>query len=544
MPENKPESKTPLSYKWILGVLALALIVRLLSLGAKSFYEDEGYTLFLAQGAPGQVISKMLTFNEPHPPLHFLLINMWNRLWPIFKPTGMPYEAFTRLSTVIFSLAGIYMLYLLGVKLFNRRTALLAAVFITLSSFHIRYSQEIRMYIMVLFFITGSFYFLIRLMEERNVKNVVLYALCTGLAPMTHYFGFLVYPVAIIFLALEYGIHAYKNGKNPDGQEKERFPDGRLGEMFDDPGELRGYLKYLGSAMAASVPLFIFWLPYGAKVILGPGGRMERVSADFSRLLVTVGSFFAGFTIPWYHALLWLAFIPLIIFILAFVFYNNASYRFLLIWFLFPIIFSFLASKLLGVNIFELKYSVVSLPAFWLIIGGFLEKAYKEKTKWAKAASAVMIILIIAANLYSGYNLLFNKQFWLKPWRTVGQFVESRAEKDEVVIVHPFLMWPVFKHYYEGKTPPRITNDRKAARTAELLKESGGVWLVHDPFHPVFRGKNNIRAELRKRYPYRVVFRNSNYYILGMAQVDYYYTDREKLRNSMKNTKTEANPGP
>jgi len=92
-------------------------------------------------------------------------------------------EWFLRLPSVFFGVATIYFTYVLGKKLFNEKTALLAAGFLSIAPFHVYFSQEFRMY---------SLLTLLCLLSWNAVvsKKWIPLAIITTLSIFTHYFAF------------------------------------------------------------------------------------------------------------------------------------------------------------------------------------------------------------------------------------------------------------------------------------------------------------------------------------------------------------------
>ncbi len=57
------------------GLILLALVIRLSWLGRKSFWQDEAYTLVVATQPLGQVLAFK---SDPTPPLYYALIHFWS----------------------------------------------------------------------------------------------------------------------------------------------------------------------------------------------------------------------------------------------------------------------------------------------------------------------------------------------------------------------------------------------------------------------------------------------------------------------------------
>ncbi|MCL6629403.1 MAG: glycosyltransferase family 39 protein, partial [Armatimonadetes bacterium] len=116
---------------YLLAVIGLALILRLYQLGVESLWGDEACSI---RDATYLHIASWLR------PVYYLILHAWIRL-------GLGgNEFFLRLPATLFGVAGVWALYILGRRLFDRPVALLASVFMAVSVLHVNHSQEVRMY--------------------------------------------------------------------------------------------------------------------------------------------------------------------------------------------------------------------------------------------------------------------------------------------------------------------------------------------------------------------------------------------------------------
>lgn len=105
-----------------------------------------------------------------------------SRAWLVF---GDSLEAMRSLP-LLFGVATIPMLYLLGARLFGRRVGLLAAAIMALHPFHIRFSQEARGYTMASLLVVTSIWLFTMMLRTRSVAVAVSYVLVSGLACYAH----------------------------------------------------------------------------------------------------------------------------------------------------------------------------------------------------------------------------------------------------------------------------------------------------------------------------------------------------------------------
>ncbi len=224
-------------------IVLLALALRIFHLLHESVSGDEAFSITLTRDPLG-VMMHRLVVDLVHPPLHYLALRAWLEA---FGFGLLP----ARALSVIFGTLAIVFLYLLAEYLFDRRTALLAALLMAMSQLAIMFSQEARPYAqMHLLALACSYLFLRAWREERAVywwafvgtSVVMLY---------TDYFGlFLI--AALLLLAWVY---------------RRRYP-------------LR--LGWVAAGAIVGLVLYTPWLTSGiARQALKPGS-VARQSADYS----------------------------------------------------------------------------------------------------------------------------------------------------------------------------------------------------------------------------------------------------------------------
>lgn len=122
----------------LLGVVALGALLRLWDIGGQPLWLDEAFSVWVADRDLSVLLHFVSTVDH-HPPLYYLLLHGWQRL---FGDSA----AVVRLPSAVMSIAAIPILYQAGRILVGRRAAISAAALLAVSSFHVRYGQEARMY--------------------------------------------------------------------------------------------------------------------------------------------------------------------------------------------------------------------------------------------------------------------------------------------------------------------------------------------------------------------------------------------------------------
>jgi len=94
-----------------------------------------------------------------------------------------------RSLSLLFGVVSIAAVYLLGYEIYDQQTGLIAALLVSLSTFHIQYSQTARMYSMLFFFGVLSMLFYLRCLRDHSLDNRFGYAITTMAMLLTHPYG-------------------------------------------------------------------------------------------------------------------------------------------------------------------------------------------------------------------------------------------------------------------------------------------------------------------------------------------------------------------
>jgi len=124
---------------------------------------DEGFSVYSANRD-----LYAITFEgkeiDPHPPLYYYLFHFW-----------LPRAGFSELSlrffSVLFGTATIALIYAIGKRMFDARVGALAAALAALAPFAVHYSQEVRMYALVMFLGAVALWFFARLVITSEAKQ-------------------------------------------------------------------------------------------------------------------------------------------------------------------------------------------------------------------------------------------------------------------------------------------------------------------------------------------------------------------------------------
>lgn len=194
--------------KLLLLLIFIGAIFRFYKIDFQSVWLDEIHTINEAN--PNISISELyssLLVSDPHPPLYFILVQLF------FKIFG--YSTFVlKMFSALMGVGGLFAIYFLGKELINKKVGLIAVVLLSVNYFHIYYSQEARMYSMLFFTTTLSFYFLVRFLNKPSIKTVVSHAFFAALMIYTHFFALFAlcaeYVILLFFIIKPYNIDRKK----------------------------------------------------------------------------------------------------------------------------------------------------------------------------------------------------------------------------------------------------------------------------------------------------------------------------------------------
>jgi uncharacterized membrane protein len=217
---------------WLLLFLIIGFLLRLHGLGERSLWTDEFFTFFQASGhgidikllqddlvsrhsvvllKAGELkkymryslekslrdIAECLRVTDTHPPLYFFIINIWMRLFgdSVFA---------VRFFSVIVGLFAIPLAYRLAQLLFNDEIALACSLFVCVSPFAVRYSQEARAYALLLVIGLYACVLTVKIWRLGRYIDVILLALVSACGIYVHYFYALIALAQFLYVTVMY----------------------------------------------------------------------------------------------------------------------------------------------------------------------------------------------------------------------------------------------------------------------------------------------------------------------------------------------------
>jgi len=197
MSENNRDFKSTVLL--LVFVLSLGALLRFYGLDHESLWSDELESIRRSDHENLSTVFSKGVLDDSHPPGYLIFTYF------IQKYFGDS-ATILRFPSAVFGVLSIYIIFLVGCRLYSRREGLIASAFMAVLWTPIHFSQEARSYSMLLFFSLLSVYFLIRILKELGAENKpgfydsVGYFTSALLCCFLHYFG-------LYFIALQ-GVYA------------------------------------------------------------------------------------------------------------------------------------------------------------------------------------------------------------------------------------------------------------------------------------------------------------------------------------------------
>lgn len=394
------------------SIIILSILLRIYKLGSESLTLDEMATVNVAKKS----IEEIILYRNIHPPFYYIIIHYWIELFG-------DSEFSIRFPSVIFGIISVFIIYKLGKLIFDEKVGILGAFILSISIFHILYSQTARFYSLLTLSVLLSSYYFIKILEEPKQKNTIKYIISTLLMVYAHGYG--------LFYIIFQNIYYLLFKKN---------------------------IRYWFLVQGIILIFFMPWIYIMIKrlVTLGVGGGgLSWIREPTLYSLYDLFKFFAGTNEIGIYIFIFVCIADLFIFrkkeqtdrINE---KNSGSsdilHRriFLFLWLLFPIIMSFIISIIFD-PIYLNRYVIGSLPAFLLIIS----KGIINFKKYSMVIPIILIILILPTipTIGSYYSVLDQEQ-----WRDVANYIDANRKNDEIILLYIVNVKVPFSYYFKNGT--------------------------------------------------------------------------------------------
>lgn len=406
------------------AILILGILLRLYCLTCESLWLDEGYSVLWAKQDTHEMIEAVS--RDVHPPLYFLILHYWIALFGDAEFT-------IRLLSVIFGTLAIFVIYRVGSLVSDRNVGLLSSLILSLSVFHVHYSQEIRGYSLMVLLTLISMYFFIRLLQERKASVSVIYILSSILLFYTHFFGLFVIAAQNIYLILEFMLSRRETGPGP------------VRWLLLQATLFIAFMPWLGflvrQVQIVQSGAFLGWLP--VPTILSLITTMFVYSAYFSE-----------------YAPLWvLAASTLLVFVYLALSANSllmfkvpgirprrldSGSALLLAWLLTPMVLPFMVSQFF-VPVYWTRFTMSASMALYILVARGIANT---STKVIRLSVIGLVVALSFVSAWGFYATTDNEQ-----WREVAGYIEAHGEQNDLVLINAWYCHIPFDYYFNETGP-------------------------------------------------------------------------------------------
>lgn len=183
------------TYTILLFIIALGAFLRIYNLGKQSIWFDEARAYSRANKSVYSLWVNQK--NESNPPLYDIIFHFY------LKFITQKEEFQIRFLAALFGVASIPIIFIAGRHLFNSNTGLVSSLLLSLSPYHIYYSQDAKMYSLLFLLSLCSFIILYLCLERDKKKYWITYGLVSIFIIYCHNYGiFIFFSQFLIFLLL------------------------------------------------------------------------------------------------------------------------------------------------------------------------------------------------------------------------------------------------------------------------------------------------------------------------------------------------------
>lgn len=378
---------------WLIVIVAFVLRITNLNQG---LWLDEAISALASRDYTYLGIIKDFLPGDTHPPLYYLSLKFWTGLFG-FSEISM------RTLSVIFGVATVYLVFLIGKKIKNEKLGMVASLLLATSPLHLYYSQEVRMYAMTTLAVSLSFYVYLYVIDNPKNKYWVLFSLSLLLIGLADYLPLLIIPV--------YWIYALIKRKRKEWWKKLLLAHLPL-LFFALVWAPIFYQQSLGSR--ATLLSFPEW-----GVLLG-GASIKQLVLVWVKFILGRVSFSPEVV---YGAIVLLASTPFIYLIYRSLLRKEKFFLFWL-WYILPLGTSFLGSFFVpGFSYFRLLFV---LPALYLLVAvGVINVKLKK----------VWISIVVVLGLIFSLVYVKVESFLREDWKSAVAFVEGKASSSSAILM-------------------------------------------------------------------------------------------------------------
>lgn len=373
-------------------ILIITALIVLPNISRESLWLDEIFsaTVTLRTSSLDLMFTKYIS-RDGNPPLYYLILFVWGRVFGVGD-----FEI--RMLSYVITLLGLIVSYLLLIKYFNKRFAIL---FLALSAFTpgvLYYAQEARMYALlyVLANLASIIFliFIIRIRDNKEIeKKLIVYYFFVGvLICYTHHFGSLIF-ISLSLVTILYSLVLKR--------------------------KIVTITVFIVSFFVGI--LGISWL-FFQFYYMSMGNHIHEISWARNNIKSIVMNFATLFALNKFGIVTLV--VLLIPFLTNFFLFLNLVKKYVII--LFPVLLLIIIAYLISLKIFAIseRYLIVSLPLILLFISFIFNELFDDKKKYI----LLYMIGLLIISIYKNYT--YKKQ----NWRDASRYIENKINSSNCKI--------------------------------------------------------------------------------------------------------------
>lgn len=410
---------------WI--ILFVAACLRFYQLGEESLWGDELASIRdIKRVAEGELFVNRI--------FYFLIM----RFWMLFETN----EFWLRLPSVVFGILSVFLVYRLGIKLFDKKVGLIAALLLALSPLAIFHSQEVRMYMLSVLLGLGGTLAIVYYVINRQLKFIFLWVSLRILAILTTPINILLAIPDIIIL----GFNIFS----------------RMGLKYRPRQTL---IFTLSGLFIGALFLLVF---YPSLKLLIDFVQVKQIPWDMDLTFVSFIGGIARLTIwslespipdwSWFYDHFFnvygIGLVALLI-VSFFANYSTSHKIWMILWGLLTLIVLFFGCKWIAPMLWGIpRYSLFLSPYLFILLALGIVQLWK----WQQKIAVVLITIYffaVSSSLWHYYNTDTDED-----WRSVFQTVNTYEEPNDALVLYPAYSKLASDYYYQGNSPIYLVKNR------------------------------------------------------------------------------------
>ncbi|MBK7915634.1 MAG: glycosyltransferase family 39 protein [Chloroflexi bacterium] len=469
-------------WPWLMvALLLLAFALRLHRAGDRAVWWDEGWSVWVARQSLAQIAYQ--TGHDVHPPVYFWLLHLW-------RAASGDSEFGLRMFSAVFGTLTIAATYLLGRATANKPVGFLAALFLTLSRFHIVWSQEMRMYALAGFLAVLGTWAARRVWARGKPADYALYIFCMTAGLLTLYLFFPI-PVAINIAW--------------------------LWELRHAPNRRQSLLKW-GAAQLVILGIVGAWLVYALPGFLSTSSATPIAVWDFLKIYWTVLVTGIPLNVDDYARLTLPVLAVFATAVLTLILQSRRRWQtgrdltLFLSGLLIPLaVVAYVTIPKAGAYAppFDPRYLVIFTGYYVILLAWGLGRLGNGR-RWPLTAALAAVVIGVSLAGMRGY---YNGRIRIDDYTSLGRALQAYAHPGDAVVLYSDRDWPIFAYHYADDWIglPHLWDvgpQTAADFLTPLWESSDGLWLVVTPYAGVTDPGGHAPAWLAERatavreYPY------------------------------------------